>query len=102
MTKLTRKNVEFKWVDKQEKAFQLLKEKLSQAPILVLPEGNEDMVVYYDASRSGLGCVLMQSGKVLAYASHQLKKHEKQYLTHDLELVAVVFALKFGVIIFME
>lgn len=89
LTKLTRKNVEFKWENKQENEFQLLKEKLSQAPILVLPkgnEGNEDMVVYCDASQCGLGCVLMQRGKVLSYASRQLKKYDKQYPTHDLDL----------------
>ncbi|GKA12010.1 putative reverse transcriptase domain-containing protein, partial [Tanacetum coccineum] len=64
------------------------------APILALPEGNEDFIAYYDASIKGLGAVLMQREKVIAYASRQLKLHEKNYTTHDLELGAVVFALK--------
>ncbi|GJR12157.1 putative reverse transcriptase domain-containing protein [Tanacetum coccineum] len=74
--------------------FQLLKQKLCSAPILALPEGSENFVVYCDASRKGLGAVLMQREKVIAYASHQLKVHEKNYTTYDLELGAVVFALK--------
>ncbi|GJY06390.1 putative reverse transcriptase domain-containing protein [Tanacetum coccineum] len=75
-----------------EEAFQTLKDKLCNA--LVLPDGPEDFVVYCDASCLGLGCVLRQKGKVIAYASRQLKIHEKNYTTHDLELVAVVFALR--------
>ncbi|GJW10515.1 putative reverse transcriptase domain-containing protein [Tanacetum coccineum] len=75
-------------------AFQLLKQKLCSAPILALPEGSENFMVYCDASRKGLGAVLMQREKVIAYASRQLKIHEKNYTTHDLELGAVVFALK--------
>ncbi|GKD72988.1 putative reverse transcriptase domain-containing protein [Tanacetum coccineum] len=94
MTKLTQKKVKFVWGDKQEAAFQLLKQKLCSAPILALPEGSEDFIVYYDASIKGLGVVLMQQEKVIAYASSQLKIHEKNYTTHDLELGAVVFALK--------
>ncbi|GJY68236.1 putative reverse transcriptase domain-containing protein [Tanacetum coccineum] len=78
----------------QEEAFQTLKNNLCDAPILTLPDGVEDFVVYCDASNQGLGCVLMQRGKVIAYASRQLKTHEKNYMTHDLELGAVVFALK--------
>ncbi|GJR34561.1 putative reverse transcriptase domain-containing protein [Tanacetum coccineum] len=78
----------------QEEAFQTLKDNLCNALILSLPDGVEDFVVYYDASNQGLGCVLMQRGKVIAYASRQLKIHEKNYTTHDLELGAVVFALK--------
>ncbi|GJZ22418.1 putative nucleotidyltransferase, ribonuclease H [Tanacetum coccineum] len=78
----------------QEEAFQTLKDNLCNAPILSLPDGAEDFVVYCDASNQGLGCVLMQRGKVIAYASRQLKIHEKNYTTHDLELGAVVFALK--------
>ncbi|GJR82564.1 putative reverse transcriptase domain-containing protein [Tanacetum coccineum] len=78
----------------QEEAFDTLRKKLCEAPILVLLEGTEDMVVYSDASYTGLGCVLMQRGKVIAYALRQLKKHEENYLTHDLEFTAVVFALK--------
>ena len=82
------------WTDKQEQAFRTLQKKLCEAPILSLPEGSEDFVVYSDASKMGLGCVLMQRGKVIAYASRQLKEHEKKCPTHDLELAAVVFALK--------
>ncbi|GJV25968.1 putative reverse transcriptase domain-containing protein [Tanacetum coccineum] len=94
MTKLTQKKVKFVWGDKQEAAFQLLKQKLCSAPILALPEGSEDFIAYCDASKKGLGAVLMQREKVIAYASRQLKIHEKNYTTHDLELGAVVFALK--------
>ncbi|GJX32520.1 putative reverse transcriptase domain-containing protein [Tanacetum coccineum] len=75
-------------------AFRTLKDNLCNAPILSLPKGVEDFVVYYDSSNQGLGCVLMQRGKVIAYALRQLKIHEKNYTTHDLELGAVVFALK--------
>ncbi|GJZ66659.1 putative reverse transcriptase domain-containing protein [Tanacetum coccineum] len=94
MTKLTQKNVKFDWSEKAEAAFQLLKQKLCSAPILALPEGSENFVVYCDASHKGLGAVLMQREKVIAYASRQLKIHEKNYTTHDLELRAVVFAFK--------
>ncbi|GJS07523.1 putative reverse transcriptase domain-containing protein [Tanacetum coccineum] len=80
--------------DKQEAAFQPLKEKLCSAPILALPEGAENFIVYCDASYKGLGAILMQNEKVIAYASRKLKIHEKNYTTHDLELGAVVFALK--------
>ncbi|GJY84654.1 putative reverse transcriptase domain-containing protein [Tanacetum coccineum] len=80
--------------EKQEEAFQTLKDNLCNAPILSLPDGVEDFVVYYDASNQGLGCFLMQRDKVIAYASRKLKSHEKNYTTHDLELGAVVFALK--------
>ncbi|GJQ95636.1 putative reverse transcriptase domain-containing protein [Tanacetum coccineum] len=94
MTKLTQKKVKFDWGDKQEAAFQLLKEKLCSAPILALYEGAENFIVYYDALHKGLGDVLIQNEKVIAYASRQLKIHEKNYTTHDLELGAIVFALK--------
>ncbi|GJT18895.1 putative reverse transcriptase domain-containing protein [Tanacetum coccineum] len=94
MTKLTQKKVKFEWGDKQEAAFQLLKQKLCSAPILALPKGSEDFIVYCDASIKGLGAMLMQREKVISYASRQLKIHEKNYTTHDLELGAVVFALK--------
>ena len=67
---------------------------MTSAPILALPTADKDFVVYNDASRSGLGCVLMQEGHVIAYASRQLKTHERNYQTHNLELAAVVFALK--------
>nr|GEV90740.1 putative reverse transcriptase domain-containing protein [Tanacetum cinerariifolium] len=72
----------------------MMKKKLCSAPILALPKGSENFVVYYDASYKGLGTVLMQKEKVIAYASRQLKIHEKNYMTHDLELRTVVFALK--------
>ncbi|GJU12120.1 putative reverse transcriptase domain-containing protein [Tanacetum coccineum] len=94
MTKLTQKGIKFDWGEKEENAFQLIKQKLCSAPILALPEGSEDFVVYYDASHKGLGVVLMHREKVFAYASRQLKIHEKNYTTHDLELGSVVFALK--------
>ncbi|KAD4889014.1 hypothetical protein E3N88_21087 [Mikania micrantha] len=94
LTALTHKGKPYEWGPKQENAFQTLKHMLCNAPILTLPDGNNDFVVYCDASNQGLGCVLMQRGKVIAYASRQLKIHEKNYTTHDLELGAVVFALK--------
>ncbi|GKA09547.1 putative reverse transcriptase domain-containing protein [Tanacetum coccineum] len=94
MTKLTQKNVKFDWGEKEETAFQLIKQKLCSAPILALPKGSENFIVYCDASHKGLGVMLMQNEKVIAYASRQLKIHEKNYTTHDLELGAVVFALK--------
>ncbi|GJS80801.1 putative reverse transcriptase domain-containing protein [Tanacetum coccineum] len=94
MTKLTKKKVAFEWGDKQEAAFQTLKNKLCSAPILALPQGAENFIIYWDASHKGLGTVLIQNEKVIAYASRQLKNHEKKYTTHNLELGAVVFALK--------
>ncbi|GJX99666.1 putative reverse transcriptase domain-containing protein [Tanacetum coccineum] len=94
MTKLTQKSVKFDWGKKKEAAFQLLKQKLCSAPILALPEESENFLVYCDASHKGLGAVLMQREKVIAYASRQLKVNEKNYTTHDLELRVVVFALK--------
>ncbi|GJY18137.1 putative reverse transcriptase domain-containing protein [Tanacetum coccineum] len=90
MTKLTQKKVAFEWGDKQEATFQTLKHKLCSAPILALPQGAENFIVYCDASHKGLGAVLMQNEKVIAYASRQLKIHEKNYTTHDLELGARV------------
>nr|GFA77555.1 putative reverse transcriptase domain-containing protein [Tanacetum cinerariifolium] len=82
------------FLEKAEAVFQLLKQKLCSASILALPEGSENFVVYCDASHKGLGAVLMRKEKVIAYASRQLKVHEKNYTIHDLELGAVVFALK--------
>ncbi|XP_073137238.1 uncharacterized protein [Henckelia pumila] len=82
------------WGAPCEKSFLVLKKKLMTAPVLAIPEGTGRFVIYTDASKSGLGVVLMQDGKVIAYASRQLKIHEKNYPTHDLELAAVVFALK--------
>ncbi|GJX63059.1 putative reverse transcriptase domain-containing protein [Tanacetum coccineum] len=94
LTLLTQNNKTYVWGDKQEEAFHILKEKLGNALVLALPDGSNNFVVYCDASNQGFGCVLMQRGKVIAYASKQLKIHEKNYTTHDLELGAVVFALK--------
>ena len=76
LTRLTQKNVKFNWTDRCEEHFLLLKELLTSAPVLTLPSGDEGYTVYCDASRVGLGCVLMQNGKVIAYASRQLKKHD--------------------------
>ncbi|GJY60921.1 putative reverse transcriptase domain-containing protein [Tanacetum coccineum] len=94
LTELTQKNKKYIWGEDQESSFQLLKQKLYEAPILALPEGNDDFVVYCDASHQGLGAVLIQREKVIAYASRQLKPHEENFTTHDLELGAVVFSLK--------
>nr|GEV59987.1 hypothetical protein [Tanacetum cinerariifolium] len=94
LTVLTRKSKTFDWGEEQENAFQTLKGKLCDAPVLALFDGPKDFMVYCDASGLGLGCVLMQRGKVIAYASRQMKIHEKNYTTHDLELGAIVFALK--------
>ncbi|WMV07081.1 hypothetical protein MTR67_000466, partial [Solanum verrucosum] len=88
------KTVKFQWSEACEKSFQELKKRLITTPVLTLPEGTQGFVVYCDASRVGLGCVLMQNGKVISYASRQLKVHKKNYPTHDLELAAIVFALK--------
>ncbi|WVZ63740.1 hypothetical protein U9M48_013348 [Paspalum notatum var. saurae] len=94
MTALQKKGVRFEWTEACEKSFQELKAKLTSTPVLVLPDIHRDFVIYCDASRQGLGCVLMQDNKVIAYASRQLKDHEQNYPTHDLELAAVVHALK--------
>ncbi|KAJ9561342.1 hypothetical protein OSB04_006502 [Centaurea solstitialis] len=90
LTSLTQKDKKFDWGEAQDEAFQTLKDKLCDAPILTLPDGPDDFVVYCDASNQGLGCVLMQRGKVIAYASRQLKNHEKNYTTHYLELGVVI------------
>ncbi|RVW11915.1 Retrovirus-related Pol polyprotein from transposon 17.6 [Vitis vinifera] len=94
LTKLTQKGVKFEWSDDCECSFQELKNRLVSTPILTIPSGSGGFVVYSDASHQGLGCVLMQHGRVVAYASRQLKPYERNYPTHDLELAAVVFALK--------
>ncbi|GJR32451.1 putative reverse transcriptase domain-containing protein [Tanacetum coccineum] len=91
---LTQKKVKFDWSNKEETTFQLIKQKLCSAPILALPKGSEDFIIYCYASIKGLVVVLMQREKVIAYASQQLKIHEKNYTTHDLELGVVVFALR--------
>ena len=94
LTKLTKKKMKFVWSDLCENSFEKLKDKLTTAPVLTLPEDVDNFVLYCDASRVGLGCVLMQCGKVISYASRQLKVYERNYPTHDLELAAVVFALR--------
>ncbi|WVZ97163.1 hypothetical protein U9M48_042718 [Paspalum notatum var. saurae] len=94
MTSLLEKDAEFKWSDAQQAAFDDLKKRLTTAPVLTLPDQQKKFIVYCDASRDGLGCVLMQEAKMIAYASQQLRKHEVNYLTLDLELAAVVHALK--------
>jgi hypothetical protein len=94
LTHLTRKNAKFEWKEECEKSFQELKQRLVTAPVLTIPSSSGGFVIYSDASRKGLGCVLMQHGRVVAYASRQLKNYEQNYPTHDLELAAVVFALK--------
>ncbi|GKC85980.1 putative reverse transcriptase domain-containing protein [Tanacetum coccineum] len=94
LTKLTQKDKKYEWGKEEEEAFQTLKQKLCSAPILALPEGMEDFVVYCDASLKGYRAVLMQREKVIAYASRQLKVREENYTTYDLELGAVVFALR--------
>jgi hypothetical protein len=94
MTALLAKKVEFKWTPVCQESFEMLKQKLTTAQVLVLPDVHKPFSVYCDASYTGLGCVLMQQGKVVAYSSWQLKVHEKNYPTHDLELAVVVHALK--------
>ncbi|XP_070029059.1 uncharacterized mitochondrial protein AtMg00860-like [Nicotiana sylvestris] len=83
LTKLTHKGAKFQWTEACEQSFQELKKRLTTALVLTLPDGTEGYVVYCDASRIGLGCVLIQHGKVIAYASRQLRKHEQNYPTHD-------------------
>ncbi|XP_058076387.1 uncharacterized mitochondrial protein AtMg00860-like [Magnolia sinica] len=94
LTQLTKKSAQFTWDENTEAAFQELKIKLTSAPMLTLPQEGEKFMVYSDSSKLGLGCVLLQNDMVIAYTSHQLKKHEENYPTHDLELVAAVFTLK--------
>ena len=89
MTKLLRKNAPFEWTETCEQSFQELKEKLTTAPVLAVPETGKVYTVYCDASKNGLGCVLMPDRKVIAYGSRQLKPHELNYPTHDLESAAL-------------
>ena len=91
---MTRKNEKFESNEKRERIFQALKKRLVSAPLLVLPNNKDPYTIFSDASKNGLGYVLMQNGKVIAYASRQLRPHEKNYPNHDLELATVVFALK--------
>ena len=92
LTLLTQKNVKFEWTEECERSFQELKSRLTSTPILIIPTNTSGFVVFSDASRKGLGCVLMQNGKVVAYALRQLKTYEHNYPTHDLELAAMIFA----------
>ena len=94
MTRLTRKEIKFDWDDQCDEAFQELKRRLTSAPILIVLERGQGYTVYCDASKAGLGCVLMQSRRVVAYGSRQLKNHEQNYPAHDMQLVAIVLALK--------
>ena len=94
MTELLKNGVKFEWTQACEEAFQTLKNRLTTAPVLAQPNVSKSFDVYCDASRIGPGCVLMQEGRVVAYASRQLKRHEENYPTLDLELAAVVHALK--------
>ena len=94
LTKLLKKGVKFEWSNKCQNSFEQLKEMLVEAPVLTQPTSGKEYTLYSDASRIGLGCELMQDGKVVAYASRQLKTHEQNYPIPDLELAAVVFALK--------
>jgi len=94
MTELLKKEKKFVWTESCERSFQELKQRLTTASVLTLLDIHRDFVIYCDASRQGLGCVLMQDGKVVAYASRQLRPHEQNYPTHDLEFTAVVHALK--------
>jgi hypothetical protein len=94
LTSLLEKGKEFKWDDKCQACFKELEKKLTTAPVLIMPDIHKGFDVYYDVSQQGLGCVLMQEGKVVAYASRKLRKHEQNYPTHDLELAAIVHALK--------
>lgn len=89
LTALIRKNAKFIWIELSERSFEKLKRRLNTTPVLALPELHKPLVVFSDASKYGLGCVLMEKGKVVTYASRQLKDHEKNY-----RLAAVVFALK--------
>ena len=90
LTRLTQKGVKFEWTGECEQSFQELKGRLVSSLVLTIPSGSRGFTIYSDASRKGLGCVLKQHGKVLAYASRQLKPYEKNYPRHDLELVVVI------------
>jgi hypothetical protein len=94
MTSLLEKGKEFKWTEKYQESFNQLRSMLMVALVLIMPDLQKNFDIYCDASRQGLGCVLKQEGHVIAYASRQLRKHELNYPTHDLELVAVVHAFK--------
>jgi hypothetical protein len=94
MTELLKKEVKFHWNDKCEEAFHTLRKLLTTAPVLAQPDCTKPFDVYCDASGTELGCVLMQNNQVVAYASRALRNHEQNYPTHDLELAAVIHALR--------
>ena len=94
MTQLLKKGWKLEWIPACEASFQELKKRLTTAPVLATPDISKAFVIYCDASGTGLGGVLMQDGRVVAYLSRQLRPHEENYATHDLELAAVVHALK--------
>jgi ribonuclease HI len=94
MTSLLEKGKKFKWTVECQESFDQLRSKLMATPVLIMPDLKKNFDIYCDASRQGLGCVLMQEGHIIVYASRQLRKHELNYPTHDLELAAVVHALK--------
>ena len=94
MTALTRKGQKYEWTQKCEESFQELKRRLTSAPILIIPTSGEPLVIYSDAFKVGQGAVFMKNGKVVVYVSRQLKAHEENYPTHDLEMTVVIFALK--------
>jgi hypothetical protein len=91
---LQKKNKKFVWTEKCAEAFRRLKEMLTKTPILKVPDMDADFLVCTDASKEGLGGVLMQYGRVIAYISRKLRRNEENYATHDLELLAIVYALK--------
>jgi hypothetical protein len=94
MTELLEKDKQFEWTPACEASFQELKKRLMTAPVLVMPDIEKPFSIYCDASSQGLGCVLMQNGHMVAHASRQLRKYDVNYMTHDLELAAIVHALK--------
>jgi hypothetical protein len=94
MIKLLAKDNTFEWTPRCETSFQELKKRLTTAPVLTMPDMEKPFSIYCDATGQGLGCVLMQDGHVVAYASRQLRKHEEKYLSHDLELAVMVHSLK--------
>ena len=102
MTRPTQKNAKFVWSDAYENSFKFLKERLTAASMLILPNREGKYTAYYDASKVGLGCALMQNDRVVAYALRQLKKHEQNYPTHNLETAAMISLLRIGDITGME
>jgi hypothetical protein len=94
MTEMLAKGNTFEWTPGRETSFQELKKRLTTTPVLIMPDMEKLFSIYCDAFGQGLGCVFMEDGHVVAYASRQLRKHEERYPTHDLDLAAVVHALK--------